>query len=77
VVYGEIRLATGSVWPAWAMHTIGNAFGNTLLLSGFIRLLPGREWVFTLGAEGVIGMVLMFATGYWLRQRREHVQLEE
>jgi hypothetical protein len=74
VVYGEIRLATGSVWPAWAMHTIGNAFGNTLLLSGFIRLSTGREMVFSPGAEGVIGMILMFAAGTWLHQRRKNME---
>jgi membrane protease YdiL (CAAX protease family) len=72
VVYGEIRLATGSVWPAWVMHTVGNAFGNTLLLSGFIQLGRGRELWFSPGAEGVISMILMFATGYWLHQRRKN-----
>ena len=71
VVYGEIRLATESVWPAWVMHTIGNAFGNALLLSGFIQLAPGREYLFTPGAEGVLSVVLMFAAGYWLYQRRK------
>ena len=77
VVYGEIRLATASVLPAWVMHTIGNAIGNTLLLSGFIRLYPGRELLFSPGAEGVISMILMFAVGTWLHQRRENIgQLE-
>jgi membrane protease YdiL (CAAX protease family) len=71
IVYGEIRLATASVWPAWAMHTIGNALGNTLLLSGSIRLIPGRELIFSPGAEGVISMILMFAMGTWLHQRRK------
>jgi hypothetical protein len=77
IVYGEIRLATGSVWPAWVMHTIGNAFGNALLLSGFIQLRPGRELVFSPGAEGVISMVLMLAVGNWLHWRRKDIkQLE-
>jgi membrane protease YdiL (CAAX protease family) len=69
VVYGEIRLATGSVWPAWAMHTIGNALGNALLLSGVIQLAPGRELWYSPGAEGVISVLAMFAIGYWLHQR--------
>jgi membrane protease YdiL (CAAX protease family) len=71
VVYGEIRLATDSVWPAWVMHTIGNAFGNALLLSGFMQLTPGQEYLFTPGAEGVLSVFLMFAVGYWLYQRRK------
>ncbi len=28
VVYGEIRLATNSVLPAWMMHTVGSTIGN-------------------------------------------------
>jgi membrane protease YdiL (CAAX protease family) len=74
VVYGEIRLATSSVLPAWIMHTIGNAIGNALLLSGFIQLSPGRELWFSPGAESVFSIILMFAVGYWLRQRRKNIQ---
>jgi membrane protease YdiL (CAAX protease family) len=73
VVYGEIRLATASVWPAWVMHSIGNAFGNALLLSGLIQLNPGRELLVSPGAEGIVSIVLMFAIGYWLHQRRKNI----
>jgi len=72
VVYGEIRLATDSVLPAWVMHTIGNAFGNALLLSGFIQLTAGWESLVSPGTEGVVSIVLMFAIGYWLHQRRKN-----
>jgi membrane protease YdiL (CAAX protease family) len=74
VVYGEIRLATASVLPAWVMHTIGNAIGNALLLSTFIQLSPGRELWVSPGAESVISIVLMFAVGYWLHQRRKNIE---
>ena len=70
VVYGEIRLATDSVWPAWLMHTIGNTFGNALLLSGFILIKSGKEILFTPGAEGVISIILFFVFGYLLQKRR-------
>ena len=72
MVYGEIRLATGSVWPAWVMHTIGNTIGNALLLSKVIRLVPGRELWASPGAEGAISVLAMFAVGYWLYQRRKN-----
>jgi membrane protease YdiL (CAAX protease family) len=72
VVYGEIRLATASVLPAWVMHTIGNAIGNALLLSGFIQLSTGKELWFSPGAESVLSIILMFAVGYWLNQRRNN-----
>ena len=71
VVYGEIRLATDSVWPAWLMHTIGNTFGNALLLSSFIQLNAGKELWFTPGSEGVVSIVLFFVIGYLLYVRRK------
>ncbi len=77
VVYGEIRLATGSVLPAWLMHTIGNTIGNTLLLSNLIQLGAGRELWFSPGAEGVISIVLMFSVGYWLHDRRMSKKAQE
>ncbi len=73
VVYGEIRLATGSFWPAWVMHTIGNTLGNSLLLSGLIQLNPGWELWFSPGAESVSNIFLMFAIGYWLHRRRNRL----
>lgn len=74
VIYGEIRLATASVLPAWVMHTIGNAIGNTLLLSGYIQLSSGKELWFSPGAESVFSIILMFAVGYWLHQRRKDIE---
>jgi membrane protease YdiL (CAAX protease family) len=77
VVYGEIRLATNSVWPAWLMHTIGNTVGNALLLSSFIQLKNGKEVWFTPGAEGVVSIILFFVIGYLLHQRRKSVTQEQ
>jgi len=77
VVYGEIRLATGSVWPAWVMHTIGNTLGNALLLSQVIRLAPGKELWYSPGAEGVISAIAMFVVGTWLHRRRKNEQKQD
>lgn len=74
VVYGEIRLATASVLPAWVMHTIGNAIGNALLLTGFIQFNPGWELLVSPGAESVVSIALMFAIGYWLHRRRKNIE---
>lgn len=74
VVYGEIRLATSSVLPAWIMHTMGNAIGNTLLLSGFVQLRSGRELWFSPGAESVASIILMFTIGFWLHLRGKNKQ---
>ena len=77
VVYGEIRQATDSVWPAWLMHTIGNTLGNALLLSSFIQLNSGKEVWFTPGAEGIVSIILFFGIGYLLHQRRKSVMQEQ
>ena len=69
-VYGEIRLATGSVLPAWIMHTIGNTIGNFLLSNGIVHLRSGWELVVSPGAESVISIIVMFAIGYWVHTRR-------
>jgi len=73
IVYGEVRLATKSVMPAWIMHTIGNTLGNALLLSGFLLLKTGRELYFSPGVESVVSITLMAATGFWLHKRRTSV----
>ncbi len=70
IVYGEIRLATGSTLPAWIMHSIGNALGNLLILNGIIRFQAGQELLFTPGAEGVVSIILMTAVGIWLHAQR-------
>jgi hypothetical protein len=70
VVYGEIRLATASVLPAWTMHTIGNAIGNALLVSSFIQFNSGWELLVSPGAEGLVSIILMFMIGFWLNRRR-------
>jgi membrane protease YdiL (CAAX protease family) len=44
VVYGEIRAATGTFWPAVVMHAAGNAFGHLLALD-YLRIEPGMAWV--------------------------------
>lgn len=73
VVYGEIRLATNSVLPAWLMHTLANAVGNTLILSGFIKFNSGAELWFSPGVESLLSITLMFGIGFWLHQRRKKV----
>jgi len=73
VVYGEIRLRTGTLWPAVLMHWVGNTNANTLLagLGGgaFVTLTPGQEWLSSFGVEGVLMMVIFGLIGYVLYRR--------
>jgi hypothetical protein len=37
VTYGELRFASGSVWPGIFMHTLANALGFVLIGEGFVQ----------------------------------------
>lgn len=72
VVYGEIRLRTGSVWPAVLMHWVGNLIANGLLTT-VVVLTPGSEWLGSPGVEGALMMGLFAVVGGLLYQaRRRH-----
>ena len=74
VLYGEIRLRTGSVWPAVLMHWAGNTVANTLLAglagAGFVILAPNAIWLTSFGAEGVLVIALVAVIGGVLYYRR-------
>jgi membrane protease YdiL (CAAX protease family) len=77
VVYGEIRIRVGSVWPAVLMHWIGNTFANTLLAGfagkGFVSFVPGKEWLGSFGVEGVLMIAIFGLLGgaLYLKRRAE------
>ncbi len=73
IVYGEIRIATDSVWPAWLMHTVGAAFVGPLILQDFIQVASGTEFVVAPVVEGGLMIVLLTLIGvgiHLLRRRR-------
>jgi hypothetical protein len=73
IVYGEIRIATDSVWPAWLMHTVGGVFVGALMLHGLFRISSGMEFLVAPVAEGGLMIVLLTLTGvgiHLLRRRR-------
>ena len=81
VVYGEIRIRTGSVWPAVLMHWIGNTLANTLLLGfagvGFVSLVTGKEWLGSFGVEGVVVIIIFGMLGGSLYLKRYSQNLEQ
>jgi len=74
LVYGEIRIRTGSFWPAVLMHWTGNAIANPLV-AGFVALSVGKEYLGSIGVDGVL-MIALF--GFWgvmlIRQRQRDQQ---
>lgn len=71
IVYGEIRLMTNSVWPAVIMHTIGNAFIDTLILEKYLDIRLGFDYLVMPSPEGVFAIVIAAVTGLWLYKIRK------
>jgi len=71
IVYGEIRILTDSVWPAWLMHTVGATFIGAL--NGLFTISSGMEFLVAPVFEGGLMIVLFTLTGvgiYLLRRKR-------
>ena len=52
IIYGEIRLRTGTVWPAVVMHAAGNAIAAGLLDSSVLVQNEATPWIFGPGIDG-------------------------
>ncbi len=70
IAFGEIRLLTGSVWPAVLLHAVSNAVILTVLTGGYVSVSPAAELVFTSGMHGILSMVIIVVIGLWLYRRR-------
>ena len=70
ILFGEIRLITGSTWPALLMHTFSNMLIMALLTEGFVEISPTAELLFTPSWEGLLTMILITAAGLWLYRQR-------
>ncbi|MCP4541120.1 MAG: CPBP family intramembrane metalloprotease [Chloroflexi bacterium] len=70
ILFGEIRLITGSTWPALIMHTINNAVIAVVLTEGFFKVKRQTGILFTPGMEGILSIALITLAGLWLYQQR-------
>jgi len=70
IVYGELRLLTGSVWPPVIAHAVGNALIDVLILRGFVRVEPDMEFWMSPGYPGVFTIVIFAIMGVGLHRRR-------
>lgn len=69
IVYGEIRLLTGSIWPVVLMHMVEDAFVNQLILDDHIVIAPGAELLVS-PVHGAISILLFLAAGIALHRYR-------
>ena len=75
LVFGELRLKTNSVWPAYIAHNITNALSAQLIVEGFFKFKPNAEFIFSPNTDGIIMMILFWALGLWmLGKQKEQIQ---
>lgn len=73
--YGELRLLSKSVWPAWLLHTLANAATLALISSGFVTIQRDLLGVlFSPGTDGLLHSLLMgvIGLGLWQVRRRQN-----
>ncbi len=71
VVFGELRLKSGSLWPAWLAHNVTNVLSAPLVTAGFVRLAnPAAEVLFEPGGGGLLMMLLFSLLGAWMLKQK-------
>ncbi len=71
LVFGELRLKTGSLWPAFLAHNAINAINAPLVLGGFVTFKSNTEFFFSPGTEGLMMMILFWALGLWMLRKKK------
>ncbi len=71
LVFGELRLKTGSLWPAFLAHNAINAINAPLVLGGFVTFKSNTEFCFSPGTEGLMMMILFWALGLWMLRKKK------
>ncbi|MDP4090970.1 MAG: CPBP family intramembrane metalloprotease [Bacillota bacterium] len=63
ILYSEVRIITGSVWPAVLMHCISNSFAHPLL-ADYVKITQGKEYLISstglimTACIGLLGIIL-------------------
>lgn len=70
IIFGEIRLATGSVWPAWLLHNVNNAVIAAVITGGFLTVKPAADLWLTPGMDGILSIALIVIVGLADYRRR-------
>ena len=72
LVYGELRLKTGSLWPAFLAHNVINALSPQLVMEGFVNLKPNTELLFSPGLDGLLMMAFFWVLGVWMLRKKRY-----
>jgi membrane protease YdiL (CAAX protease family) len=71
IIYGELRLKTGSLWPSFLAHNVLNAISSALLAVGMLkaRSFSGEFWF--ANPSGLFAVMIFWVIGIWLLRRNE------
>jgi membrane protease YdiL (CAAX protease family) len=58
ILYDEVRIITGTFWPAVLMHCISNAFGHPMAAE-YITIANGKAYLGSVGFDGIF-MIAFF-----------------
>ena len=72
IFYGEIRILTSSFWPAVLMHWVGNFVANPLVV-GFVTFSVGKEYMGSIGVDGLFMIIFIGLLGVVINRWRFRV----
>ncbi len=70
IAFNELRLLTGSIWPAVIMHTMHNSIMAAFVIGQFINVDKSSQIIFSPNMEGVLSMLLILVVGIILNRIR-------
>lgn len=70
LVYGELRVRTGSIWPGVVLHSMSNAVATPLLVNGHLGFDGHADAFFSPIASSIVLMLLFGVVGLLLLSRR-------
>jgi membrane protease YdiL (CAAX protease family) len=71
ILYGELRLLSGTVWTAVLIHTLANAFFDTLIAQQiFSTPNPTASLLISPGLFSLVTLLVNLAVGLWLHRQR-------
>ncbi len=70
LVYGELRIQTGSIWPGVLLHTMCNAVATPLIANGHLTFRGHGDVLVSPVPSAIVTMLLFGVTGLFLLRGR-------
>ena len=70
LVYGELRLKTESLWPAFLAHNVINGLSPQLVMMGFVEIAPSAKLFLSPSLDGLLMMAIFWILGVWMLRKK-------